>query len=72
MAEFSEGMVMVAAPTDTEGSLLPMIQNMAKYARLSDKLDNEAIDEVIAIVGQSLSDGTYLAISPRFVVTASK
>jgi len=71
-AGFTEINVQVIARPDTAGTLLPMVENMAKYARLSGSIGTEDVDEVTSIVRQAISAGTYLAISPQFVVTAGK
>lgn len=71
-AGFADREVQVIPFTDSEGSLLPMVENMAKYARLSERMEEARIDEVVQIVHQAISDRNYLAISPEFVVTATR
>ena len=71
-AGFADREIQVIPFTDSEGSLLPMVENMAKYARLSERMEEARIDEVDQIVHQAISDRNYLAISPEFVVTATR
>ncbi len=62
----------VIANADTDGRLLPMVTNMAKYARLSRVMKDREIDHVVETVNQALRGGSYLAISPQFVVAGKK
>ena len=64
--------VSVIANADTNGRLLGMVRNMAKYAARSGMLGQTAIDEVVAEVEQALTDDRYLVVSPQFVVTGHK
>ena len=68
-AGFEDLEISIYAKADVDGRLLGMIRNMAKYARDSDTMDLAKIDHV---VDQARMDGTYLAVSPQFVVTGRK
>lgn len=68
-AGFTEIDVQIVTRPDTEGRLLPMIKNMAGYARGSGKMNDVDIDRILAIIERAISDGNYLALAPQFVVT---
>ena len=55
---------------DTDGRLYGMIQTVAGYAQKSGKLSAEQFESMLAAIRQAMDDGTYLAISPQFLVTA--
>ena len=69
-AGFSDINVQVVTRPDTNGRLLPMINNMAGYARSSGRIDHADIEKILSTIEQAISDGSYLAIAPQFVVTA--
>ena len=71
-ANFQRIEVALVANVDVEGRLAGMIRNMAKYARQSGTLDHGKIDRVLHEVEQAQRDGTYLAVSPQFVVTGQR
>jgi ubiquinone/menaquinone biosynthesis C-methylase UbiE len=66
---FSDIDVQVVARPDTHGRLLPMIKNMAGYARDSGKIDCAGVEKVLSTIEQAIADGSYLALAPQFVVT---
>lgn len=70
-AGFDEVHVKVLAGADTRGTLAPILFSMARYARISGKLDPEAIDALLDDVKRALAEGTYLLVLPQFVVTGS-
>ncbi len=70
-AGFDEVSLQVLTSPDTEGRLNAMIQTVAGYARESGALEAERIDAIIETVEQAQAEGTYLAISPQFIVTAT-
>jgi len=70
-AGFSEVSIQVLTNPDTTGRLKGMIDTVAGYARESGALETARIDAILQSVEQALADGTYLAISPQFVVTAT-
>ena len=71
-AGFSDIDVQVITRPDTDGRLLPMIKNMAEYARSSGEIDHADVEKILSIVEQALSDKNYLALAPQFVVTAAR
>jgi hypothetical protein len=71
-AGFSEMGVRVITRPDTDGRLIPMIKNMAAYAHGSGKIDRADVEKILSIIEQAVSDGSYLALAPQFVVTATR
>jgi hypothetical protein len=49
-----------------------MIKTVAGYARESGTLSPTRIDAALKTVERSLAEGTYLAITPQFLVTAMR
>jgi hypothetical protein len=49
-----------------------MIKNMAEYARGSGKINHADVEKILSIIEQAVSDGSYLALAPQFVVTATR
>jgi len=72
LAGFSKVAIQVLTKPDAEGRLLGMIRTVADYARDSCTLDPERIDAILQTVERSLSEGTYLAVAPQFLVTATR
>ncbi len=70
-AGFGEVSIQVVTSPDTSGRLKGMIETVAGYAKSSGALEPGRIDAILARVEHGLADGTYLAISPQFVVTAT-
>jgi len=64
--------VQVITRPDTDGRLLPMIQNMAEYARGSGKINQVDVEKILFMIEQTVSHGSYLALAPQFVVTATR
>ncbi len=71
-AGFENVEVSIQAIADVDGRLLGMIRNMAKYARESGKIEHENVDQALAKLEQAHSEGSYLVVSPQFVVTGQK
>lgn len=71
-SDFRDIDVQVMTRPDMEGRLLPLIKNMAGYARDSGEMANEEIDGVLSTLDQALTDKTYLVLAPQFVVTGSR
>ena len=71
-AGFSDINVQVVTRPDTDGRLLPMIKNMVEYARGSGKMNHADIEKILSTIEQALPDGSYLALAPQFVVTATR
>lgn len=69
-AGFDEVSIQVLTNPDTNGRLMDMIQTVAGYARSSGALETGRIDTILQMVEQGISDESYLAISPQFIVTA--
>jgi SAM-dependent methyltransferase len=70
-AGFSKVSLQVLTKPDTEGRLLGMIQTVADCARERGGLDGKRIDAALQRLRQALGEGTYLAIAPQFLVTAT-
>jgi ubiquinone/menaquinone biosynthesis C-methylase UbiE len=69
-AGFSDVSIQVLTSPDTEGRLNGMIQTVAGYAKESGSIETDRVDAVLATVEQAKANGTYLVISPQFIVTA--
>ena len=66
---FGEIQVRILASADTSGGLRGVIANMASYARTSGRIDESEIDALLEDVDKALSEETYLAVLPQFLVT---
>ena len=71
-AGFDEVSIQVLTNPDTEGRLNGMIQTVAGYARTSGEIESDRINAILQMVKRAMLEGTYLAISPQFVVTATR
>lgn len=71
-AGFNEIAVQVLTQPDLEGRLMGVIENILKYARAAGTLDPAIIDDVKSTIDVALKDRIYLAIAPKFVVTATR
>lgn len=49
-----------------------MIRNMAGYAKSGGQMTDADIEEILFTIEQALSEGSYLALEPQFVVTATR
>jgi hypothetical protein len=49
-----------------------MIKNMAQYARGSGKLHDADNERILSTIEQGVLNGSYLALAPQFVVTATR
>ena len=47
-----------------------MIKNMAEYARSSAKINHADIETILSTIEQAISQESYQALAPQFVVTA--
>ena len=47
-----------------------MIRTIAGYAKESEAIDPDQVEKILEKIEQALATGTYLAISPQFIVTA--
>lgn len=68
-AGFTEVEVQVITRADRSGRLLPMMRTISDYARDSGEMAAAEIDQILAAMEEGVSDGTYLALAPQFVVT---
>ena len=68
-AGFSETVVRVLAAADTEGRLLGMIRTISEYAA-EGGMERHRVADIMAKIEEGLAQGTYMAVSPQFVVTA--
>jgi hypothetical protein len=71
-AGFSRVELQVLTKPDVDGRLLAMIKTVAGYARESGALSSMRIDAILETVERSLATGTYLAVTPQFLVTATR
>lgn len=69
-AGFSQVSIQVLTRPDTEGRLMDMIRTVADYAR-DGGMDPAHIEAMLATLDRALADGTYLAVAPQFLVTAT-
>lgn len=67
---FEEVTVQVMTSPDTTGRLNGMIQTVASYAKEHQEIAAARVDAVLETIRKAQTDGTYLAISPQFIVTA--
>jgi ubiquinone/menaquinone biosynthesis C-methylase UbiE len=70
-AGFEEVSVQVMTSPDTSGRLNGMIRTVTGYAKEKGTISNDRVDSVLRIIEKAQSEGTYLAISPQFIVTAN-
>ena len=70
-AGFDKISLQILTSPDTDGRLLGMIQTVAGYARERGDMDGPRIDAILETVEAAIANGTYLAISPQFIVTAT-
>ena len=71
LAGFCDIDVRVVTRPDTDGRLLPMIKNMAAYARDSGKECAADVEETLSMIERAVSQRKYLALAPQFIVTAT-
>jgi ubiquinone/menaquinone biosynthesis C-methylase UbiE len=69
-AGFEDVSVQVFTSPDTTGRLSGMIQTVASYAKESGDIEPARVDRILDTIEQARAAGTYLAISPQFIVTA--
>src|SRR6516165_9035888 len=70
LAQFSDVNVQVVIRPDIDGRLLPMIRNMAEYAQANAKINKADVARMVLTIEQAISQGSYLALAPQFVVSA--
>jgi len=69
---FSKVELQVLTKPDVDGRLLGMIKTVAGYARESGDLSPTRIDAMLNTVERGLAEGTYLGVTPQFVLTAMR
>lgn len=70
-AGFREVGVRVLTGADTRGRMLPILFNMASYARASGRMENSRIDGILNDAQKAAEDGTLLLLLPQFLVTGT-
>jgi ubiquinone/menaquinone biosynthesis C-methylase UbiE len=70
-AGFEDVSLQILTSPDTTGRLDGMIRTVTGYAKQSGAIDVSRVDAVLETIDQARAEGTYLAISPQFVVTAT-
>lgn len=70
-AGFSDVAVEVIAAPDTSGRMLNFIKNIAGYAREGGAHDEEVVTRVVDVAAKAVEDGTFFALNPQFLVTAT-
>lgn len=70
-AGFADVAIQVLTSPDTTGRLSGMIKTVAEYARSGGAIDHKRVDGILERIERALGSGTYLAIAPQFVVTAT-
>jgi len=70
-AGFAPVTVQVLTRPDTDGRLMDMIRTVAGYAR-DGGMDPARIDAMLGHLDRALADGSYLAVAPQFLVTATR
>ena len=69
-AGFEDVSIQVLTSPDTDGRLNGLIQTVAGYAKDSGAIESSRVDAILQTVEKAKAEGTYLAISPQFIVTA--
>ncbi len=70
-AGFTDVEVEVIAAPDTSGRMFIFLQNMAGYAREGGRHDEEVVQRVLDVAAKAVEDGTFFALNPQFLVTAT-
>lgn len=70
-AGFSTVDVQIMAAPDTKGRLLNFAQNIAGYAREANTIGEAEITAILSTATAALEQGTYFAVNPQFVITAT-
>lgn len=69
-AGFTSMEVRVSTNPDTSGRLGNMVKNLAGYARVSKKISEEDIQAVLKIVDDAITESTFFASNPQYLLTA--
>lgn len=70
-AGYADVAVQVIATPETTGRMLNFVKNMAGYAREGGAHDEETVQRVVDIASKAVEDGTFFALNPQFLVTAT-
>jgi ubiquinone/menaquinone biosynthesis C-methylase UbiE len=70
-AGFNKISLQILTNPDIDGRLFGMIQTVAGYARERGEMDGRRIDAILETIKAAIASGTYLAISPQFILTAT-
>jgi len=68
-AGFSDVSVKIRAGVDTQGRMLPVLENMASYAKAGGALEGRRLDIIMDEIGRSIAEGTFMMALPQFLVT---
>jgi len=68
-AGFTDVTLSVLASPDRSGRRLPIVTNMADYARAFGRMDEGKIDAIVADSKAAVKSGDYILILPQFVAT---
>jgi len=68
-AGFRDIEVKVIVSADTTGSISSVLKNMASYAALSGRIEEDEITAFLDDIETALQDQTYFAMLPQFMVT---
>ena len=64
--------VRIVPIVDRSGGLLSVLRNMRSYIRTFRTLPDDEVDALIAAAERGISDGTYTACLPQFLVTGTR
>lgn len=70
-AGFAEIEVQVMTAPDIKGRLLNFAHNIAGYAREAGRFEEARIQSILDTASDALKQGTYFAVNPQFVITAT-
>jgi ubiquinone/menaquinone biosynthesis C-methylase UbiE len=70
-AGFEDISIQVLTWPDTEGRLGGMIRTVADYAKESGQIPSSRVDAILGRIEDAMGSGTYLGLSPQFMVTAT-
>jgi hypothetical protein len=57
---------------DLDERLLPMVRNMASYARDSGLMDTKSINDALPMLEEALAENSYLVLATQFVIAAER
>ncbi len=71
-AGYGDVQVKILARPDLAGRLAVVAKNLAGYAVTCGTMTETDADSLLAVIDQGLADGSYFALNPQFLVTATK